>query len=403
MKIQTYKQFDLTYCSNIHPGDSWEEIFSNLKINIPLIKMKLSPNKPFGIGLRLSNKAANQLLKNNNLNKLKKWLNQNNCYVITLNGFVYGEFYKTSIKEKVYYPDWTNRKRNNFNNTLINLSAELCLPGNEVGFSTSPLAYKFYSKKVSNDLFCGRVSNYILELVQQLIKIYEKQGKIIHIDFEPEADCILENIQDMLLFFGEFILKKIAFILAKDLQISLFQARIHLVRHVRICYDVCHQAIQFEDHIKNFIALNQIGVKIGKIQISSALHLKLDQYEQNFLINKLNKFKDNVYLHQVTEKKSNGYLYKYRDLSEAISNLNKNRTSEWRVHFHLPIFNQKYANFLTTNQDIDDIVKFLKISALTSCLEIETYTWEIIPKNIKLDLLSSISKEYEWIIIQFNN
>ena len=48
----------LNYCTNIHAGESWEDHFAQLQEHIPVIKQAVSPNGPFGIGLRLSNKAS---------------------------------------------------------------------------------------------------------------------------------------------------------------------------------------------------------------------------------------------------------------------------------------------------------------------------------------------------------
>nr|YP_010478527.1 hypothetical protein N4K87_pgp085 [Chlorobotrys sp.]UVI60832.1 hypothetical protein [Chlorobotrys sp.] len=403
MKISNYKQFDLTYCSNIHPGDSWTEIFRNLKANIPILKARLSPTEPFGIGLRLSNKASDELLYNENINIFKTWLTQNNCYVLTINGFVYGDFYNSSIKEKVYEPDWNTRERADFNLNLINILSKLCVPGKEIGFSTSPLGYKFslvLSHDDPKDLFKNSFNLYLLELVQKMIDIFEKEGKIIHIDFEPEADCFLETIEDIILFFNKTIFQDTATLLSQRLKIPLAKSRDYLTRHVRICYDICHQAVQFENHVKNFVNLSQLGIKIGKIQISSALQLKIKQKDKIILTNEINKFKDNIYLHQVVVKTVDGSLKKYRDLPEAINNMTTNTL--WRVHFHLPIFAQNYNKLLSTREDIQDVINFIKKSPITSCLEIETYTWEVLPEDLKLDLLSSIIREYEWVITQFH-
>nr|YP_010478809.1 hypothetical protein N4K71_pgp085 [Neustupella aerophytica]UVI61114.1 hypothetical protein [Neustupella aerophytica] len=410
--MENYNHFNLTHCSNIYPGNSWEEIFNNLKVNIPLIKAKLSPTQPFGIGLRLSYKAAFELSIPKNINIFKNWLYQNNCYVTTINGFVYGEFSNTSIKETVYDPDWSTKERYDFNYILILISSMLCLPGKEIGFSTSPLGYKFGLNKPDTILKEG--SEYLLSLLELLIEIYKTEGKLIHIDFEPEADCILESIDDIVKFFNQISLK-----IRCRQKMLLSKAKKLLCRHVRICYDICHQAVQFEDHIKNFDVLNKTKIKIGKIQISSALDIKFCQFEPNFVVNELEKFNDNIYLHQAVERKPDGTLSRFRDLPEVIHYIQNmsNSKQDWltwnlegfrnvRLHFHVPIYiqniiSQKYAIFSTTYKDIIAVIEYIKHFPITSCLEIETYTWEVLPKYLKLDLLSSIIKEYEWVIKEF--
>ncbi len=402
MKLDNYNQFDLTYCSNIYSGDIWEDIFINLKKNIPKVSSKLSPNQAFGIGLRLSNNAAIQMLENNNIMIFQQWLNENNYYVATINGFVYGNFYTPNVKDKVYKPDWTTLERANFNFTLIEILSKLCTTGGEIGFSTSPLGYKFGLRKESNRPFNDLTVDYLLLLIKKLILIEKKEDKTIHINFEPEADCLLENIEDIVNFFEKVLLVNLAVKLAQELNVTLPKARNYILKHLRVCYDICHQAIQFEDHIKNFETLNKLGIKIGKIQLSSALEINVKQNTLANLIIDLNKFKDKVYLHQVVIKNFDSSFTKYRDLSEALENFDDSKESFWRIHYHLPIFAENYNNLFTTRKEIQTVINFLKNSSITSCLEIETYTWEILPEDLKLNITESIVREYKWVIKQFN-
>ncbi|HET6990568.1 MAG TPA: xylose isomerase, partial [Bacteroidia bacterium] len=113
----------LTYCSNIHSGESWEEVFDSLKKNIPAIKKSISPDKSFGIGLRLSAEAAEVLLTENHLPEFRNWLSENGCYVFTMNGFPFGSFHNAVVKDEVYKPDWSTRLRMEYTLDLINVMA----------------------------------------------------------------------------------------------------------------------------------------------------------------------------------------------------------------------------------------------------------------------------------------
>ena len=79
----------LTYCTNIHPGESWKDHFINIKENLPLVKEKISPEGAMGIGLRLSNEASIELIQKENLAAFKQWLKEQDMYVFTMNGFPY--------------------------------------------------------------------------------------------------------------------------------------------------------------------------------------------------------------------------------------------------------------------------------------------------------------------------
>jgi hypothetical protein len=101
----------LTYCTNIHSGETWTDHFGQIKQYIPGIKKTISPNHSFGIGLRLSNTASLELQHKKSLNNFKQWLKQEDCYVLTMNGFPYGSFHNTKVKDQVHVPDWTTSER----------------------------------------------------------------------------------------------------------------------------------------------------------------------------------------------------------------------------------------------------------------------------------------------------
>ena len=87
------KSGHLSYCSNIHPAETWEETFKNLELYLIGVKQEVCKDQPFGIGLRLSNRAALELSDKKTLESFKIWLRQNNLYVFTLNGFPFGNFH----------------------------------------------------------------------------------------------------------------------------------------------------------------------------------------------------------------------------------------------------------------------------------------------------------------------
>ena len=111
MKLGSNNNFDLTYCTNIHSGEEWDQVFANLKQYIPLLKARVAPGKSFGIGLRLSAVAARELLEREALNEFQSWLTEEGLYVFTLNGFPYGKFHQEVVKDQVYAPNWTQPER----------------------------------------------------------------------------------------------------------------------------------------------------------------------------------------------------------------------------------------------------------------------------------------------------
>jgi hypothetical protein len=391
----------LTYCSNIHPGESWNEHFLQLQQHVPLIKQKICGDQPFGIGLRLSNTASLELRKEEQLLNFKQWLQQQGCYVFTMNGFPYGGFHRTRVKDDVHTPDWTTSDRVQYTVRLAQLLAAL-LPGDmDGGISTSPLSYKhWHSVNDYDDVFEKATFN-LLHVVEQLIKIKQSTGKLIHIDLEPEPDGLMETGMEFIDWFRNHLLRIGVPWLRDKLQLHETAAVSALKEHVCICYDVCHFAVGYEDHKKVIDTLELNEIRVGKIQISAALKGVFSEQLENRkkVIDAFSEFNEPVYLHQVVAKNKTGALYRYPDLPEALSQGDSEAT-EWRAHFHVPIFVQDYGYLQSTQVDIRQVLWIHMHRSFTNHLEIETYTWDVLPPDLKLPMTESIIRECEWVLKQ---
>ena len=47
----------LAYCTNVHRGETWREIFDSLKTHTLAVREQVCPHAPFAIGLRLSHQC----------------------------------------------------------------------------------------------------------------------------------------------------------------------------------------------------------------------------------------------------------------------------------------------------------------------------------------------------------
>src|SRR6476660_926361 len=101
----------LSYCTNIHAGETWTDHFAALKKHFPFIKKEVSPAVAMGIGLRLSNLASLEIVTEGKLAEFQQWLREHDAYVFTMNGFPYGGFHDTVVKDQVHAPDWTTDER----------------------------------------------------------------------------------------------------------------------------------------------------------------------------------------------------------------------------------------------------------------------------------------------------
>lgn len=392
MKLEGYDNCHLTYCTNIHPGESWSEVRNNLFHYVTAIKKLVSPKTKFGVGLRLSSLAVEALRDTDAIQELQSLLVSEDLYVFTLNGFPYGKFHKERVKEKVYLPDWLQESRLHYTNLLADVLAAI-MP-NDAGMtgsiSTVPGAFR---DRIKGKGEVEQMTTLIISHVSHLAEIYEKTGRCISLALEPEPCCFLETIEQTVTFFNEHLFSRSSVLrLQKQTGKTFEKAEEALRRHLGICLDTCHAAVEFESPSDSISALKQAGIRISKLQISCGLRIENMNSEKKSL---LYSYIDNVYLHQVVERGLDG-LKKYLDLPDALK-LFDNNGSEWRVHFHVPIFLSNLDHHSTTQFFLQEMLKLHRRNPISDHLEVETYTWDVLPEIYKRNTIEeSISRELEW-------
>lgn len=398
-------QAHLTYCTNIHPGETWPEVFDSLKKYALDIKSQVSPEKPFGIGLRLSHKSAEVLLENNHLEVFKNWLINNDLYVFTMNGFPFGDFHDVVIKDQVHTPDWTTNDRYVYTKNLIKILTFLLPEGMDGGISTSPLSYKYWFKnKEEVNKITVETCDTISKIALLLIEVKESTGKDIHIDIEPEPDGFLENTAEVISFYNEYLLKNGVSKIVKQKNCTVAKAKEYILNHIQLCYDVCHFALAYEEPKEVIKTLQLHGIKVGKIQISSAIKCdKSDEVSIEEQQKCLKQFDEPTYLHQSIIRLQDNSLVHFSDLSEGIDYMKHPNFKEIRTHFHVPVFTTDFEVLQSTQADIIAALNLWKEIKYTQHLEIETYTWGVLPKYLQTDITSSIVRELKWVQHQLDN
>ena len=377
----------LSYCSNIHPGEIWEEHFVNLQATVPKVKQEVCPDHAMGLGLRIANQASIDLSKDSNkLAALKSWLAQEDIYIFTLNGFPYGGFHNTIVKDQVHAPDWTTQDRVNYTRRLIDLLVQL-LPSDqhEGGISTSPLSYKFWWDNRGSAI--SQATMELLKLVPYLAQTEQKTGKWIHIDIEPEPDGLLENHREFVDWYTDILI---------PYAITAGIPEDWVRRHIHICFDVCHYGVSFDKPSTCLQELAEKNISIGKIQISSALRVDLRQ-DANARIEALKQYEEPTYLHQVKALKKDGNYEQFKDLGEALVQYKDGIYDEWRVHFHVPLFLDSYGLLNSTQAEIAETLAYHQQHHVTRMMEIETYTWGVLPSEYQESIVTSIAREVTYI------
>ncbi len=389
MRVGPNGQHHLAYCTNVHPGEGWDDTLAQLRRHLPPLKAKLSPAEPFGVGLRLSNLAARELLEGDRLQRFATWLKQEGLYVFTLNGFPYGSFHGGPVKDRVYAPDWTRLERLAYTMRLARILAALLPDGVEGGISTVPVSYKrWHATAAERRAAAAAGAAQLLEAVGMLARLEADTGKVIHLDLEPEPDCLLEDAAETVAFFQDHLLPGIA-----------AGGPASVLRHVRVCWDACHAAIGYESGPDALRLLDANGISIGKLQISTALKAPLGSpAERARLAERLRPFAESTYLHQVVERRADGTLRRHPDLQDVLRDIADPMAREWRVHFHVPIFWPDCSGLATTQAELQDTLSQVLANPSCTHLEIETYTWDVLPPALRLDLPQSLLREYCWVL-----
>ena len=261
----------LTYCSNIHPGETWAEVRANLERYVPSVRDAVAPGQPFGIGLRLSAQAASDLSRVPVLEELRDFLARNELYVFTVNGFPYGKFHGVRVKEGVYLPDWRNDERLRYTDELADLLAQLLPDGLQGSVSTVPGAFK---PAVQEARDAQRIAENLFHHVAHLVELKRRTGRHIALALEPEPCCYLETVEETVEFFNRYLFRGPALARLSELTgLSKTDAATAMHDHIGVCLDLCHAAVEFEDPVGCVRQLQAAGISIPKMQISSGLRL----------------------------------------------------------------------------------------------------------------------------------
>lgn len=400
MRIDGAGFFHLTYCTNIHPADGWAAVLENVRRFAPPLKARLSPSSPFGLGLRLSARDARELLDGDCLEDFQAFLDAQGLYVAIINGFPYGPFHGTPVKASVYAPDWRDDARVQYTLNLIEILSQLLPDGVDGGISTAPLSYKPWMDGAPAADWTTITRN-IARIAERLVRLHEAEGTLIHLDVEPEPDCLIETTDEAIAFFEQRLLADGGPELAAALGVTRSEAERHLRDHIRVCFDCCHSAVEYEEPGAALARLSRAGIKVGRIQLSSALRVSFpeDRARADRLAERLREFADSTYLHQVIERRGDT-LRQFHDLPDALHGASP-AGSQWRIHFHVPLFTGEYDGLRSTQDHVVDVLKAARDGRVTRHLEIETYTWDVLPAPLKSDLLESIGREYDWVLSAF--
>src|SRR6266700_1806976 len=255
----------LTYSTLVHPGDTWDDMWTSLTTYVPQVQKRVCPTAPFGVSLRLSNASAATLVKSKpERDKLKAFLADNNMYLYTVNAFPYGPFKNQIVKEQVYEPDWRSEERTQYTINVAEILADVVPEGTTPSIQSPPLGFK---PRVTGPEVVAEFTEHVLRVVAHLVVLQDRSGRTVGLALEPEPYCFLETTDEVVDYFTHHLYSGTAATrVAKLAGIPISEAHSALRRHLGTVFDICHQAVEYENISVSLQKLVDAGIPVFKLQ-----------------------------------------------------------------------------------------------------------------------------------------
>jgi sugar phosphate isomerase/epimerase len=342
-----------------------------------------------GLGLWLPETAAREMSRDADaMRRVRAALAENALELVTVNAFPQRAFHAPVVKEAVYRPDWTEPERFAYTAAVARAVAGIVAPGADVTLSTLPIGWP----KLPNDAWL-RAAGLLFAAVLDLHRLFEATGTTIRLALEPEPCCAVETTGEAIVFFEQAIRPYLATV-ARTAGMTESAAADLVARHLGVCLDLCHAAVEHEDPVASLARLRAAGVPVFKVQVSAAVHVPdpADPAQRAALA----AFVEPRWLHQVGGRAEDGRVRVARDLPDALADPSFAAAAPWRVHFHVPLSAGTVGGLPTTRPDVERFLAEIAKDAAPPVLEIETYTWSVVP-GASADLAANVAAEIAWV------
>lgn len=376
----TVSLLPLSYCTNVHPGRSVAEVEDGLdRYTLPI---KTGFGSELAAGLWLAAPVIRELEQTvDGVPRFADRLRQRGLACYTLNAFPFGDFHSARVKENVYLPDWTQRDRLEFTLGCARCLAALLPAGTDGSISTVPLGFKPFEQPVD---FADRCADQLIELALQLDRLYERTGRRIRLAIEPEPFCVIETTDETIQFF-ERLRERADHAGALDV----------VQTYLGVCFDVCHQSVEFEDVAASIRSLVAADIRINKVHITCAIEVSEPGRHAESLT-ALSRYVEPRYLHQTFAQAPSGQIVRYVDLDETLTTNPASQfrdATTWRVHFHVPVDAEQLGPLKTTREDLKRALTVIPELDYAPHLEVETYTWEVLPGGGSPNIVDGFTRE----------
>ncbi|MEU6667060.1 metabolite traffic protein EboE [Streptomyces sp. NPDC046727] len=346
----------LAHCTNVHPAEDLAGVLRQLDTCAEPVRARLGTDR-LGLGLWLAREVSRELAADRGAtDRLRRELTARGLETVTLNGFPYRGFHEPVVKKAVYRPDWTDPERLAHTLDLARVLAAL-LPDDAArgSISTLPLGWRTPWSARHHDAALRHLDR----LAEGLGKLAVETGREIRVGLEPEPGCAVATTADACARLG---------------------GRID-PRHLGVCLDACHLAVDFEEPGPALRRLAEAGLPVVKAQLSAAL--EAGEPARAEVRRALAAFAEPRFLHQTRAAGAGPAPHGWDDLPLALRDTGTayDPAGPWRVHFHIPVHADPVPPLSSTRPVLDRTIRELVAGprAVTDHLEVETYTWSVLP------------------------
>ena len=369
------------YCTNVVAGRTIEETCRNVERTFGEVA-RIVGHDPLPVGLWLSAASARQLAESvGGAPALRERLAASGLSVVTLNGFPYHDFHGAEVKHRVYEPHWADARRAMHTELLAELLVELVPPGTRTAsISTLPLGWRAGFSTEGCGASVGVACAFLQQLVRALARIEDRTGVRVTVDLEPEPGCMLDRASDVLGFFEHALHPRAG---EPDPR-----------RYLGVCHDCCHAAVMFEDQREVLRGYRDAGIRVNKVQVSSAVSADGDPDSLAVLAG----FAEPRWLHQTCVRGADGRVAFFEDIPWALA---AHPRGEWRTHFHVPVDARRLGALGTTQGAILECLDEVSSWPVGErpAFELETYSWDALPADVAgaSTLSQRIAAELSWL------
>ena len=369
----------LAYCTNVHRGEDWSDVRASLEGPVAAVRARFPSDRPWALGLRLSGPAVDTLAAQpSELAWLRGWLDRHNAYVFTVNAFPRGPFHGRRVKEAAYQPDWSHAARVDYTLKVAEVLAAIAPRDLAPTISTVPVGHR----SAPPDLAAVRAN--LTRCREGLGRIADRTGSRVRLALEPEPMCALGTSAE-----------------AVDFLASHLAADPASRGWIGVNLDACHHAVEFEDPAAALRAFRAADIPVHKVHLSAALALP----PTPAALARLAAMDEPTYFHQTFLLKSGG-VERHDDIPGGVDAARRDLSAvrELRSHFHVPLHAESIGDGLrSTAPELRALLDAL-VADPAACdqLEIETYTWEVLPPALRAaSVETQVGAEYDWVLAEF--